>query len=78
MVDDRWDVVAVPILVFVRENADELGFVSFSAIEAATGLAPDQIVDEVERLCAMGLLNCQLRWWTQGRSWRARAGDRVP
>jgi hypothetical protein len=69
MADDRWDLVAVPILDFVRENSDEMGWVSFSAIAAATGLEPNQIIDEVERLCAIGLFECRLRWCTPERSW---------
>lgn len=69
MADDRWDAMAVPILEFVRENKDETGWVSFRAIAAGTGLEPDQIIDEVERLGAMGLLNFRLRWCTPTRSW---------
>jgi RIO-like serine/threonine protein kinase len=69
--DDSWDLVAVPILDFVRENSDEMDWVSFSAIMSGTGLDPDQIIDEVERLCAMGLVNCRLRWCTAKRSWSA-------
>ena len=71
MPDDRWDLVAVPILDFVRENWDEMGWVSFSALTAGTGLRPDQIIDEVERLCAIGLLDCRLRWCAPKRSWSA-------
>jgi hypothetical protein len=71
MADDRWYSVAVPILEFVRENKDEADWVSFSAIAVATGLDPNQIIDEVERLCALGFLNCRLRWCTPKRSWSA-------
>ena len=71
MTDDRWDSVAKPILEFVRENKDQMGWVSFSAIEAGTGLDQNQIIDEVERLCAMGFLNFRLRWCTPERSWWA-------
>ncbi len=69
MTDDRWDLVAVPILDFVREHTDEMGWVSLSAIEAGTGLDADQVVDEVERLCFVGLFDCRLRWRVPGRSW---------
>jgi hypothetical protein len=48
-----------------------MDWVSFSAIMSGTGLDPDQIIDEVERLCAMGLVNCRLRWCTAKRSWSA-------
>ena len=64
--------MAVPILAFVRENKDEMGWVSFRAVAAGTGLNQNQISDEVERLCAMGLLNCRLRWCTSERSWGGR------
>jgi hypothetical protein len=69
MTDDRWDAVAVPILEFVRRHTDEMGWVSFRAIEAGTGLSQEQIVDEVERLCTIGLFDCRLRWCVPGRSW---------
>jgi hypothetical protein len=69
MADDRRDAMAVPIIAFVRENRDEMGWVSFRAIAAGTGLEPDQIIDEVERLSAMGWLNFRLRWCTPTRSW---------
>jgi hypothetical protein len=71
MADDRWYSVAVPILEFVRENKDDSGWISFSAIAAGTGLDPNEIIDEVEVLCAFGFLNCRLGWWTPGRSWSA-------
>jgi hypothetical protein len=67
--DDRWYSVAAPILEFVRGNKDEMGWVSVNAIAAGTGLAPNQIMDEVECLCAAGFLNCRLRWRSPGRSW---------
>ncbi len=70
MPDDRSD-SAIPILDFVRENRDEMGWVSFSAIAAGTGLDPDQILDEVERLSVMGLLGFKLRWCTSEQSWSA-------
>jgi hypothetical protein len=63
--------IAVPIVEFVRENSDRVGWVSFSEIAAGTGLSLDQIIDEVERLCALGLFNCELRWWVPGQSWSA-------
>ena len=70
MPDDRRDSADL-ILDFVRENRDEMGWVSFSAIAAGTGLDPNQIVDEVERLSAMGHLGFKLRWCTSERSWWA-------
>jgi hypothetical protein len=69
MAHDSWDVAAARIVDFVRENEDEMGWVSCSAIAAGTGLTRDQIIDEVETLCATGLFACRLRWCTPARSW---------
>ena len=57
------------ILVFVRQNPDEVGWVSLSAIVIGTGIDQDQIIDEIERLCAMDVLSCKWRWCTPRSSW---------
>jgi hypothetical protein len=71
MSNDSWSSVTEAILEFVRDNADEMDWVSLSAIAAGTGLTPDQIIDGMERLSAVGLLSCRLRWCTPKRSWSA-------
>lgn len=56
MAEDRWYRVAVPILEFVHENGDKMRFLNMGAIAAGTGLEPNEVTDEVERLCAAGYL----------------------
>jgi hypothetical protein len=69
MADDGRDSAALLILEFVREHKDEMGWTGFGAIEAGTGLDQNAIIDGVEKLCAMGVLICRLRWCTPERSW---------
>jgi len=51
MADDRWYSMAVPILEWVHENGSKRDVVSVGAIAAGTDLEPNDVTDELERLC---------------------------
>jgi hypothetical protein len=59
--EDRWYSVALPILDCVHDAGGKTGFLSVGAIAAATGIPPNDVVDEVERLCAAGYLTGPLQ-----------------
>jgi hypothetical protein len=56
MAEERWYSMAVPILEFVDVRGKEADIVTVGAIAAATGLEPNDVADEVQRLCNAGYL----------------------
>jgi len=66
MAEDRWSGIAFPILEFVHENGAQMGIVNIRQIAAGTGLEPNEIADEVERLCAAGFIMGPLRKMQSG------------
>jgi hypothetical protein len=66
MAEDRWYTVAVPILELVHENGGQMHIVNIGQIAAGTGLEPNEVADEVERLCDAGYLTGPLRKMMSG------------
>ena len=56
MLMDRWYRVAIPILEYVQENSDPEDSLSVGQIASGTGLGPEDVKIELERLVDAGYL----------------------
>jgi hypothetical protein len=63
---DLWESHALPILRYVADHESEMGFVNIGQLADATGLDPNRVVVEVQRLIGDGYLPGELQMLMTG------------